>query len=103
METQQTRPHWSKEADYSRVPFFIRRMNTRGRITVAEVPSACLPLVGFLYLTEGEVLAEVDGTQFLCESGHLLLIPEGRPFAIRYYADAIGYTGGFRADLLSRP
>ena len=100
METQ---PHWSKEADYSRVPFFIRRMNTRGRITVAEVPSASLPLVGFLYLTEGEVLAEVDGTQFLCESGHLLLIPEGRPFAIRYYADAIGYTGGFRSDLLSRP
>ena len=102
-DSQSTRPHWSKEADYSRVPFFIRRMNTRGRITVAEVPSASLPLVGFLYLTEGEVLAEVDGIQFLCESGHLLLIPEGRPFAIRYYADAIGYTGGFRADLLSRP
>lgn len=103
METKQTRPHWSKDADFSRVPFFIRRMNTRGRITVAEVPSASLPLVGFLYLTEGEVLAEVDGIQFLCESGHLLLIPEGRPFAIRYYADAIGYTGGFRTDLLSRP
>ncbi|MBR2747080.1 MAG: AraC family transcriptional regulator [Bacteroidales bacterium] len=102
-DTLSTRPHWSKDADYSRVPFFIRRMNTRGRITVAEVPSASLPLVGFLYLTEGEVLAEVDGIQFLCESGHLLLIPEGRPFAIRYYADAIGYTGGFRADLLSRP
>ena len=82
METQQTRPHWSKEADYSRVPFFIRRMNTRGRITVAEVPSASLPLVGFLYLTEGEVLAEVDGIQFLCESGHLLLIPEGHPLGV---------------------
>lgn len=78
-DTLSTRPHWSKDADYSRVPFFIRRMNTRGRITVAEVPSASLPLVGFLYLTEGEVLAEVDGIQFLCESGHLLLIPEGRP------------------------
>jgi hypothetical protein len=103
MDSIHNMPHWSKDADYSRVPFFIRRMNTRGRITVSEVPSASLPLVGFLYLTEGEVLAEVDGIQFLCESGHLLLIPEGRPFAIRYYADAIGYTGGFRSDLLSRP
>ena len=103
MDSIHNMPHWSKDADYSRVPFFIRRMNTRGRITVSEVPSASLPLVGFLYLTEGEVLAEVDGIQFLCESGHLLLIPEGRPFAIRYYADAIGYTGGFRTDLLSRP
>lgn len=34
-DTLSTRPHWSKDADYSRVPFFIRRMNTRGRITVA--------------------------------------------------------------------
>ena len=103
MDPQPVRAHWNKDADYSHVPFFIRRMNTQGRITVAEVPSASLPLVGFLYLTEGEVLAEVDGIQFLCGTGHLLLIPEGRPFSIRYYADAVGYTGGFRADLLSRP
>jgi AraC-like DNA-binding protein len=97
------RPHWSKAADYSRVPFFIRRMDTQGRVTVPEVPSAALPFVGFLYLTDGEVLAEVDGVQFLCGAGHLLLIPEGLTFSIRYYADAVGYTGGFRADLLSRP
>ena len=102
-EQKAVQPHWSRESDYSRTPFFIRRMNTQGRVTVPEVPSAALPLVGFLYLTDGEVLAEVDGVQFLCGTGHLLLIPEGRPFSIRYYADAVGYTGGFRADLLSRP
>lgn len=103
MDTRAARPHWSKEADYSHVSFFIRRMDTQGRVTVPEVPSAALPFIGFLYLTDGEILAEVDGVQFLCETGHLLLIPEGRPFSIRYYADAVGYTGGFRADLLSRP
>lgn len=103
MNSLPVRPHWSGDADYSHVPFFIRRMDTHGRVTVPEVPSAALPFVGFLYLTDGEVLAEVDGEQFLCETGHLLLIPEGRTFSIRYYDSAAGYSGGFRADILSRP
>ncbi len=103
MKPDPKRPHWNKDTDYSGAPFFIRRMNTQGRISVPEVPSAELPFVGFLYLTDGEVLAEVDGVQFLCETGHLLLIPESRPFSIRYYSDAVGYTGGFRPDMLSRP
>lgn len=98
-----SKPHWSGEADFSRMPFFIRRMNTLGRVNVPEVPSDALPLVGFLYLMEGEVLAEVDGVQYLCEAGHLLLIPAGLTFSVRYYSDAVGYTGGFKADLLSRP
>ena len=103
MASLKVHPHWSKDADFSQVPFFIRRMNTREQVSVPEVPPAHLPFVGFLFLTGGEVLAEVDGTQFLCGIGHLLLIPEGRSFSIRYYSDAVGYTGGFRADLLSRP
>lgn len=103
MDSSHARPHWSGDADYSNVPFFIRRMDTQGRVTVPEVPSASLPFIGFLYLTDGEVLAESDGVKFLCETGHLLLIPEGRPFAIRYYDSAVGYTGGFRPELLSRP
>lgn len=103
MDTKAKRPHWSKEVYHEHTPFFIRRMDTKGRVTVPEVPSAELPFFGFLYLTNGEVLAEVEGVQFLCETGHLLLIPEGKQFSIRYYADAVGYTGGFRAELLSRP
>lgn len=78
-------------------------MNTRGRIDVPEVPCATLPMVGFLFLTQGEVLAEIDGVKYLCEAGHLLLIPEDRPFSIRYYADTAGYTGGFKPDLIERP
>lgn len=35
-------------------------MDTQGRVTVPEVPSAALPFIGFLYLTDGEILAEVD-------------------------------------------
>lgn len=83
--------------------FFIRRMNTKGRVTVSEVPSVSLPLTGFLYLMQGEVLAEVEGSQYMCYPGHLLLIPEGKPYSIRYYEDVVGYTGGFKAEFISRP
>lgn len=103
MNPRHTLPHWSKEADFSQYPFFIRRMNTAGRVDVPEVPSATLPVVGFLFLTQGEVLAVIDGVQYLCEAGHLLLIPESRPFSIRYYSDTVGYTGGFKPDLISHP
>lgn len=103
MNSQPPRPHRIQGADYSHLSFFIRRMNTQGRVSVPEVPSTTLPFIGFLYLTEGEVLVEVEGEQFLCEPGQLLLIPEKRPFSIRYYVDAVGYTGGFRADLVTQP
>ena len=91
-----TIPNAHANADYSRAPFLIRRMDTSGYIKAAEVPPASLPLVGFVYLTGGELLAEL----FLCTAGHLLLIPEKRSFSIRYYQDACGYTGGFSASLV---
>lgn len=78
-------------------------MNTKGRVNVPEVPSLSLPMTGFLYLMQGEVLAEVEGNQYICYPGHLLLIPEGKPYSIRYYEDVVGYTGGFKADFISRP
>lgn len=98
-----TAPHWAPEADFSGIKFHIRRMDTSGYIRAAQVPASRLPLIGFLYLTDGELLAEVDGKPYLCYPGQLLLIPENRPFAIRYYENARGYTGGFSASALSGP
>lgn len=94
------KPHWSADADYSSCPFFIRRMDTVGFIKPAVVPTARLPLVGFIYVTAGEVLVDVDGMPFLCQPGQILLIPQQHPFIIRYYRDAIGYTGGFAPSIL---
>ncbi len=91
-----TIPYWHPEADYSSCPFFIRKMNTEGYIKASDVPRASLPLIGFIYLTGGEVLLEVDRTPFLCSAGHLLLIPEEKEFAILHYSDAVGFTGGFK-------
>ena len=93
--------HWNPEADFSRVPFYIRRMDTSGFVEASEVPEASLPLIGFIYLVNGEVLTEVDGTPFLCQPGQILLIPQHSPFIIRYFRDAVGYTGGFAPTMLA--
>ncbi len=93
--------HWNPDADFSHTPFFIRRMDTKGFIKPAEVPAARLPLIGFIYVTDGEVLVDADGTPFLCQPGQILLIPQQCPFAVRYYSEALGYTGGFAPSILS--
>lgn len=92
---------WNPEADFSRTPFFIRRMDTAGFLKPSETPQARLPLIGFMYIVSGEVLLEADDTPFLCQAGQILLIPQNCPFSIRYYRDAVGYTGGFAPSLLS--
>ena len=102
--TQRTtypKAHWSPEADYSSTSFFIRRMDTSGYVKPAEAPQARIPLIGFIYVTSGEVLVEVDGVPFLCQPGQILLIPHQSPFAIRFYRNAVGYTGGFAPSILS--
>ena len=97
--TQQA--HWAPEADFSDMPFFIRRMDTSGYFKPSEAPAARLPLIGFIFVSAGEVLVDADGTPYLCQPGQLLLIPQQSPFAIRYYQDAIGYTGGFAPAALA--
>lgn len=92
--------HWSPDADFSSSPFYIRRMDTSSYIKPAGAPVARLPLIGFIFITSGEVLADVEGTPYLCQPGQILLIPQNCPFAIRYYRDAVGYTGGFTPAIL---
>ena len=93
--------HWNPESDFSQTPFFIRRMDTSGYVKPAEAPEARLPLIGFIYVVSGEVLVEVDRAPFLCQPGQILLIPQQSPFVIRFYRNAIGYTGGFAPSILS--
>ena len=89
--------------DYTNVPFSIHRLDTRGYISVPDIEASDLPFVSFLYIEEGEVLTEIDGNQYMCSAGNLLIIPEHHHFYIRYYAEAVGYTGMFRPNMLSRP
>lgn len=88
-------PYWHSDADYTACPFFIRRMDTRGNLDSAQIPVASIPLIGFLFLSDGEALVEADGRSFVLSSGHLLLIPQNQRFAIHFYENAIGFSGGF--------
>ena len=99
------KPHWKPDIDYSSCRFYIRRMDTASRNGADEVPTARIPLIGFIYVTQGEVLVEAAGSSYLCQTGHVLIIPAMCPFSIRYYHDATGYTGAFAMSSLtdSRP
>lgn len=96
-----SKAHWDPEADFSREPFFIRKMDTSGYIKPAEAPAARLPLICFMYVTSGEALVDVDGMPFLCQPGQILLIPQHSPFAVRYFSDVVGFTGGFMPSVLA--
>ena len=98
---QQVEPHWKSDMDYSSYRFYIRRMDTASRNGASEVPAASLPLIGFIYVTQGEVLVEADGNSYLCQAGHVLIIPAQCLFAIRYYREATGYTGAFSTSMLT--
>lgn len=95
------KPHWKPDLDYSSSRFYIRRMNTTNTSGTDEIPVAKLPLIGFIYITKGEVLVEADDSSYLCLPGHILIIPAQCPFSIRYYHDAAGYTGAFHTSVLS--
>ena len=56
-------------------------------------------MTGFLYLSGGEALVEINGQSYLCAPGHLLLIPENTPFAFLYFEDSVGYSCGFKSIL----
>lgn len=95
------RPHWNPDMENSSCRFYIRRMNTVNPARTNEIPVARLPLVGFIFVTKGEVLVEADGNPYLCQPGHILIIPAQCQFAISYYNDAGGYTGALDPTALS--
>lgn len=97
----QSKPHWAPGNDYAACRFFIRRLNAAGNGNPAEVPVARLPLIGFIYVTTGEVLIEADGFPFLCQPGHALIIPAECPFTVSYTNEASGYSGGFAPSVLT--
>jgi len=54
----------------------------------------------FSYLTEGEVLVEVDGQNILVNAGQFILVPEHHAILIRHFKDCKGVFGYFTLDFL---
>lgn len=93
-------PYWEKGVDWSQESFFIHRLFSKTPIQATEIPKASLPIYAFLFLLEGEVLADIDGKSYLCRGGQFLLIHPHTSFAVHYYKDILGYTGAFNLSYL---
>ncbi len=94
--------YWKSGADLS-MPIFIRRLITVGRKDAHQIPMTALPMFGFMFLSSGEVLLDIGGVPLLLGRGQMLLIPPQTPFAVKYYLDSVGFTGGFRESFLKDP
>ena len=88
-------PYWEKGGDWTQQGLFIKRVESSLPVEATEIPRTTLPCFTFLFLLEGEILADINGESCLCRGGQLLLIPANIPFSVHHYTDIIGYTGGF--------
>lgn len=59
-----------------------------------------VPVFAFSYLTEGEVLVDVDGQNMLVTAGQVILVPENHSILIRHFKDCKGVFGYFTLDFL---
>ena len=59
-----------------------------------------VPVFAFSYLTEGEVLVDVDGQNMLVSAGQVILVPENHSILIRHFKDCKGVFGYFTLDFL---
>ena len=88
-------PYWERKDELARQGFFIKRVESSLPVEATEIPRTTLPYFAFLFLLEGEILADVDGEQCLCRGGQLLVVPANVPFSVHHYTDIVGYAGGF--------
>lgn len=93
-------PYWEKGAEWANESFFIKRLESKTPVEATEVPRTMLPRNAFLFMLEGEVLADIDGKSYLCRGGQFLLIPGKVPFAVHHYKDLSGFTGSFELSSL---
>ena len=93
-------PYWEKGGDWTQQGLFIMRVESSLPVEATEIPRTTLPCFTFLFLLEGEILADINGESCLCRGGQLLLIPANIPFSVHHYTDIIGYTGGFSPSSL---
>jgi AraC-like DNA-binding protein len=88
-------PYWEREEEWSQNGFFVKRVESNLPAEVTEIRRTSLPYFSFLFLLEGEILADVNGESCLCRGGQLLMVPANVPFSVHHFSNLVGYTGGF--------
>lgn len=75
--------------------FTIRRLDERCYKMNSPTPMMQSFANCFIFLTSGEVLIESNSKNLLIKPNDFMFIPQGVPFAVKYYNGSIGYMGGF--------
>ena len=88
-------PYWEKPGEWSQQAFFLHRVESFLPLEATVIPRTTLNRYSFLFIMDGEMLADVEGQPFLVRGGQLLMVPEGMGFSVNYYKDLVGYTGSF--------
>jgi len=96
-------PYWNTAQELSQFQFSIKKVDRKGYFDVSDIPQTTLPFHAFAFLTEGEILMEVDGATILCKAGHILLIPARTPFRVLYFNGNSGFECGFSMHFLKDP
>lgn len=97
------KPYWNTAQGLSQFQFSIKKVDRKGYFDVSDIPQATLPFHAFAFLTEGEILMEIEGSTLLCKAGQILLIPARTPFHILYFNGNTGYECGFSTHFLKDP
>lgn len=93
-------PYWEKGVEWKEGSFYIKKLEPKIPVGAPEVPRASLPRYSFLFMLEGELLAEIADQSYHCRGGQFLLIPDNTPFAVHHFRDLVGYTGSFPLSFL---
>ena len=97
-------PYWNTAQSLSpQFLFSIRKVERQGYYDVSDIPQTSLPFLVFAYLTEGEILMEIEGTTLLCKANQVLLIPARTPFRVLYFKGNSGFECGFSMRALKDP
>ena len=93
-------PYWEKGAEWREGSFYIKKLEPKVPVGAPEIPRAVLPRYSFLFMLEGELLAEIADKSYHSRGGQFLLIPDNTPFAVHHFRDLVGYTGSFPLSFL---
>ncbi|MBR3450603.1 MAG: AraC family transcriptional regulator [Bacteroidales bacterium] len=93
-------PYWNPKTDMSGFLFSIKKVHREAYFDVSDIPETVLPFFSFAYLTDGEMLIEIEGKPYLCQTGQVLIIPRNVPFRVLHFNRNTGFECGFSLRVL---
>lgn len=89
-----------KQSALDKIPFCIHSIEAEKQAEILAQMPFCNPFFCFAYLTEGEVLAEIEGKSVLLGPGQFVIVPENKTIFVHYFKDCAGFDGFFRINFL---